>query len=138
MNKREKLQKRLLLSMTKSDKLPPAFWMPNRKPLLIRNLSGRSSLSNSSRKEKRPFDCSNSKYQASPSSHREISAFSHDRRKSLSARKKRHTSLDSGRDGDRNSSRKKIVTRIPEKALKSTFQIKTGSGGIYDDDTQTK
>ena len=127
MNKREKLQKRLLLSMTKSDKLPPAFWMPNRQPFLIRNLSGRSSLSNSSRKEKRPFDCSNSKYQASPRSH-----------KSQSARKKRHTSLDSGRDGDRNSSRKKIVTRIPEKALKSTFQIKTGSGGIYDDDTQTK
>ena len=53
MNKREKLQKRLLLSMNKSDKLPPAFWMPNRQPFLIRNMSGRSSLSASSRKGSR-------------------------------------------------------------------------------------
>ena len=137
MNKREKLQKRLLLSMTRSDKVPPAFWMPNRQPFLIRNLSGRSSLSSSSRKGSRPFDTSTSKLQASPSNFRDISGFSHEKRRkeSLSARKKRNTSLDiSARDGDRNSTRKKIVTKIPEKALKSTFQIKSGSGGIYDDD----
>ena len=123
------MQKKLLMSMSRRDNLPMAFYNPNREPQLIRSSSRKSSLS-SARSSHRDT--------MSPGNFRTSNAFERSyeyrtkhkkRRGSLSARRKSKASYEDERDrsarlaADRNYGKKKFATKIPEKALRSTFNI---------------
>lgn len=53
-NKREKEHKRLLMSLSKRDHIPCAFYDPNRQPVLIRSNSQKSTLSKKSSRKNSP------------------------------------------------------------------------------------
>ena len=114
------MQKRLLISLSRSDKLPMAFYNPNHKPSLLRNYSGKSSLTARSNKS----DKSLNNTMRSPGAFRS-SIFRTPklaRKRTLSAREdegKRSARL----AADKNFGKQKFVSKLPDKALRSTFQI---------------
>ena len=121
LSRREKLQKRLLRSLSKKEHhVPPAFYNPNRSNML-QNSSRKSSLSASSARG-RETGFSSPNFRSTVV----MPKLNLDKRISrLGAQSSMKSSRSSSRDkrllAERNITRGKFVTQLPEKALRSTF-----------------
>ena len=127
LNKREKMQQRLLKSLSRDDKLPMAFYDPNHKTQLLRNHTNRSTMS--ARSHRSSISAKNTQKSPIALKKFKFDYYEKHRKTPNSARKRSYSARDD--DGnrsarlaaDRNFGKSKFVSKLPDKALRQTFQI---------------